>query len=99
MSTYKSGEWTHENPTCPTCCAVRARQGFETPAVLGDDCEACKAAKEAAIYYASDAYKAEVAARVLEALPGVLIPGEAGMVPSAAVDLGTLPPLDYGMEQ
>lgn len=98
MSTYKSGEWTHENPMCPTCCAVRARQGFETPAVLGDDCEACKAAKDAAIYYASDAYKAE-AAKLQEAVAGVLIPGEAGMVPSAAVEIGTLPSLDYGMEQ
>ena len=105
MSVYEKGEWRHEAPTCPTCCAVRARQGFETPAVLGDDCEPCKAAKEAAIYYASDAYKAELE-KMKEAVQGVIMPGEAGLPP--AVDTGmdasvtdpvvvADPQLDYGM--
>ncbi len=104
MSTYTNGEWTHAEPTCPTCCEVRARQGFVTPQVLGEDCEGCKMTKEAAIYYASDAYKAEVEKAALTgntimALGGVILPGEAGLPEGGNTEAQLTVEVDEGMEQ
>ena len=105
MSSYSNGIWTHEHPGCPTCCEVRARQGFPVPLEMGAECGPCAAARVAAAFLLTDEYKEQEAVRLAALTAAVLTGTEEQadaaaadfMVPDVTVTLVELPPLDYSM--
>jgi hypothetical protein len=55
---YVNNQWSFPFPDCPSCCLIRAKQGFPMPGAFGDYCPPCALQRKLDAYHKSPEYLA-----------------------------------------
>jgi len=55
---YVNNQWSFPYPDCPSCCLIRAKQGFPMPGAFGDYCPPCVLQRKLDAYHQSAEYLA-----------------------------------------